>query len=88
MYDFVDKTSESPGTSLNRTAMLAIQGFQPSTIRKVNGVIYQDYDNGWQLVTQKDSNGRIIQEFYGQKSIRKITEKSGGTITITLEAIE
>ena len=88
MYDFIDKTSVSPGTALNRVAMLAIQGFQAATTTiDNNGVITQVSDNNQRLVTYKDINGRIIQEFYGKKSIRKITSISGNTITTTLEAI-
>ena len=88
MYDFIDKTSVSPGTALNRVAMLAIQGFQAATTTiDNNGVITQVSDNNQRLVTYKDINGRIIQEFYGEKSIRKITSISGNTITTTLEAI-
>lgn len=88
MYDFIDKTSVSPGTALNRVAMLAIQGFQAATTTiDSNGVITQVSDNNQRLVTYKDINGRIIQEFYGEKSIRKITSISGNTITTTLEAI-
>ena len=74
MRDFVDKTSVSNGTPLNRDYMMAIQGFE-STLTKFNsdGTIVEENELGQKKTTAFNSDGTIVETFVGDKTLIKTT---------------
>lgn len=88
MIEFIDKTSEIPGTPINRKNLMALQGFKNQTteIDEKNGiVVVTDNDNGHKLtvVITKNEDGSITiaESFVGEKTITKTTNiNSQGTI--------
>lgn len=83
MRDFVDKTSVSNGTPLNRDYMMAIQGFE-STLTKFNsdGTIVEENELGQKKTTTFNSDGTIVETFVGDKTLIKTTYfNSDGSIT-------
>jgi hypothetical protein len=74
MIEFIDETSEKDGTDINRSNMMAMQGYQGEdvtfgdTITKVN-------DKG-EIETITFSDTQIIKQFVGEKTITQ-------TITFT-----
>ena len=82
MIDFIDKTTEQSGTSVNRYNMMAIQGFIGMTTEKqADGSILQTNAKGQTLLTVKNADGSITQTFTGDKVITKTITKNGNIIT-------
>lgn len=86
MIDFIDKTSEQDGTPLNRKNLMAIQGFQASTIKlNADGSITEINVDGNVLSVIFNANGSITETFSGEKIIsRTTTFNEDGTIQITM----
>ena len=67
MREFIDETTEKEGTDINRTNMMALQGYQGEnvtfgdTITKIN-------DNG-ETETITFAGNQIIKQFVGEKTI-------------------
>lgn len=87
MKDFIDKTSETAGTPINRANVMAIQGFiSANTTFNSDGSITEQNANGETLTTTFDSDGSIRETFVGKKTITKITSFVGNrTIVEVLE---
>ena len=83
MKDFIDKTSATDGTDINRAALMAIQGFkaQSTVINSSGTVITETNDEGHTLTTQIGASV-ITETFVGKKTITKTTTfNSDGSIT-------
>ena len=87
MIEFIDKTSETNGTPINRLALMAIQGFQTQTITfesdslgNVTKVI-ETNDLGQTKTTTFNNNHSITETFIGDKTITKTTNIIQGGIT-------
>lgn len=83
MIDFIDKTSEQPGTPLNRKNMMGVQGFKNSTteiIENGNVTIITETnldDNSVYTTTateNEDGSITVLEVFEGEKMITKTTE--------------
>ena len=80
------------GTPINRSNLMALQGFVGVTIEfgKKGSVtdansITETNSQGEQLITTFNPNGTITEEFVGSKTITKTTTfKSNGTISVTI----
>lgn len=74
MYEFIDKTSEKPGTPINRKSMMAIQGFDARSIEFTDdGSIVEINSKGHIKTTSFMPNGNIKEVFSGEKVITKTT---------------
>lgn len=74
MIDFIDKTSETNGTPINRANLMAIQGFiGKDIIFKADGSVLETNQNGETFTTSIDENGNIVEVFVGEKTITKTT---------------
>lgn len=73
MVDFIDKTSEQNGTSLNRENLMAIQGFIGSNIIFNVGVSITETNDKQETLTITPLNidGISTQTFVGEKTITK-----------------
>lgn len=81
MVEFIDKTTERDGTPINRVNMMAVQGFQPSTISfNADGSITETNKDGHTLTTRFLADGSITQTLVGEKTLVKTTTFSGDTI--------
>lgn len=83
MKDFIDKTSTTAGTDINRAALMAIQGFkaQSTVINSSGTVITETNDEGHTLTTQIGANV-ITETFVGKKTIIKTTTfNSDGSVS-------
>lgn len=82
MVDFVDKTTESSGTPLNRSNMMAIQGFQAQTTTfNDDGSITMKNSDNHTLTVTFNNDGSITEKFVGDKTItKKTTFNSDGSI--------
>ena len=83
MKEFIDKTSESSGTPINRANLMAIQGFIGKTFTNdEDGNIVEINAEGEKLTTIKNEDGSYTQIFVGEKIITKtIKFNENGTIT-------
>lgn len=82
MIEFIDETSETLGTDINRKNMMAIQGFIGMTTEKqADGSILQTNAEGQTLLTVKNADGSITQTFTGDKVIAKTITISGNIIS-------
>jgi hypothetical protein len=83
MKEFIDETSTTDGTPINRANLMAIQGFIGTEITYGDdGSIIETNANGETLITTKNADGGYTQTFYGEKVITKtITFNEDGTIT-------
>ena len=83
MVDFIDKTSEQSGTSINRENLMAIQGFIASdTTFNNDGSITETNIKGETLTTVFNDDGSISETFVGEKTITKTTTfNTDGSIT-------
>lgn len=83
MIDFIDKTSDQNGTPLNRSNLMAVQGFQTkTTIFQNDGSIVETDDEGRKLTTTFGADGSVIETFTGEKTITKTTTyNSDGSIS-------
>ena len=87
MIDFFDKTTEEPGTPINRETLMGIQGFENIIIRQYpDGTISETNEWGEELVTTFEPL-KITQVFSGGLTIRKIITLKENDIT-RQEAIE
>lgn len=74
MIEFIDKTSESNGTPINRKNMMAIQGFVGLTTTFLeDGAVVETNSKGETLTTRFGEDGSIIETFKGTKTITKTT---------------
>ena len=74
MIDFIDKTSEQNGTSINRENLMAMQGFQAkTTVFNNDGSITETNEDGHTLTTVFNSDNSITETFTGAKTITKTT---------------
>ena len=74
MIDFTDKTSEKSGTPINRSNLMAIQGFIGNKIIvNADGSITETNSIGETLTTSKNENGSITEVFVGEKTISRTT---------------
>lgn len=82
MIDFIDKTSETAGTSLNRKNMMSLQGFETITTRfNTDGSIEEENESGQKKTTIFNTDGTIVERFVGIKTITKTTTfKNNGTV--------
>ncbi len=72
MLEFIDKTSESSGTKLNRINMMALQGYQTETV-----------EFGENSITKTNSNGDVeTTVFEGNKITKNIVGKSSMKVEI------
>lgn len=83
MIDFIDKTSESNGTPLNRKNLMAVQGFVGCEITfNSDGTISERNSEGQTKTTIFNEDGSITERFVGEKTITKTTIfNSDGSIT-------
>lgn len=83
MIDFVDKTTENSGTPLNRSNMMAIQGFQAqTTIFNTDGSITMTNAAGQTLTVTFNADGSITEKFVGEKTItKKTTFNADGSVS-------
>lgn len=80
MKDFIDKTSETSGTPINRENMMAVQGFVTKTTTfNGDGSVVETSANGETLTTVFNDDGSITETFSGEKTITKTTyfDKNG-----------
>ena len=85
MRDFIDKTPVSSGTKINRSAMMAVQGFDNlTTVFVSDNQIKQTNDLGETRTITFHKDGRIVEKFEGQKTIPKTTAWGAGKITEVL----
>lgn len=72
MLEFIDKTSTSSGTPLNRKAMMAVQGFENKTVTfNDDGSITETNADGDVKKTTFNGDGSVTETFSGMKSITK-----------------
>lgn len=85
MVEFVDKNTQAgiAGTPLNRINMMAIQGFEATTIEFLpDGSIVETNSSGQTLTTVFNADGSITQTFDGDYTITKVTTfNNDGSIT-------
>lgn len=83
VFEFIDKTSNKKGTSLNREALMAMQGFiSMNTVFKDDGSIEETNSKGQKKITIFNADGSITERFVGEKTITKTTtfDEVNGTI--------
>lgn len=74
MHEFVDKTSNSSGTPINRATMMALQGFEAlTTVFNNDGSITETNADGQVKTTTFNNDGSITERFTGEKTITKTT---------------
>lgn len=79
MKEFIDKTSETSGTPINRATMMAIQGYQNKVISFGNNVIIESGEDYREI--RFNADGSITDELKGEKRITKtIIFNNNGTI--------
>lgn len=86
MIEFIDKTTSTSGTPINRANLMAIQGFvAKTTVFNANGSITETNGKGETLTTTfgKDTSGNetITETFVGSKIIVKTTTFTDEGIT-------
>lgn len=85
MREFIDKTSEQSGTPLNRSNMMALQGFDNiTTTFNSDGSITERNGAGQVKKTTFNSDGSITERFVGEKTITKTTQfnKNGNIVEV------
>lgn len=74
MFEFIDKTDTQSGTPINRTALMALQGFESvKTVFNSDGSIIETNSAGHTLTTTFSTDGSILEKFVGKKTITKTT---------------
>lgn len=83
MVEFIDKTSTQNGTPVNRSNLMAIQGFDTTeTVFNDDGSITQTNSRGETLTVIFNDDGSITETFVGEKTISKTTKfDENGKIT-------
>ena len=86
MIEFIDKTTSQSGTPINRSNLMAIQGFVAKTTTfNSDGSIVETNSKGETLTIKFNTNGTITETFVGQKTIVKTTTfNSNGSISETI----
>ena len=86
MTEFIDKTAAASGTPINRTNMMALQGFEAKeTVFNADGSITETNALGHTLHTVFNDDGSITETFTGEKTIsKKTTFNSDGSISEVL----
>lgn len=86
MIDFIDKTSSQAGTAINRTNLMAMQGFiAKTTTFNADGSITEKNSKGETLTTTFNADGTITEKFVGTKTItKKTTFNADGSISETI----
>ena len=75
MKEFIDKTAESNGTDINRSTMMAVQGFNGKKIQfNPDGSIVEENSDGHTTTTRIDADGNIVETFSGKLTITKTTK--------------
>lgn len=74
MREFIDETTEKDGTDINRSNMMALQGYQNEDVT-FGDTIIKENDKG-ETETITFSGNQIIKRFVGEKTITQ-------TITFT-----
>lgn len=94
MYEFIDKTSATAGTKINREALMAIQGFVGVTVKyNDDGSIVETNSKGQtRTITFKTSGNTttITEVFKGDATIKKVTtinEDTYGVVSSVTEVI-
>jgi hypothetical protein len=83
--EFINETSESEGTAINRENLMAIQGFvATTTVLKTDGSIVETNSRGETLTTTFGDDGTVTEVFEGQFVITKVTRVENGIITEVL----
>lgn len=80
MKDFVDETEETAGTPLNRSNLMAVQGFISSDVQMQENKIIETFSDGATLTTTFNSDGSITEVYEGQRVITKNTKIDGDLI--------
>lgn len=79
LIEFIDKTTTAAGTSINRQALMAIQGFITETTAYTANGVTRTNSLGQTLTTVVNSDGSVTETFTGDKTItRTIKLKSTG----------
>lgn len=74
MQEFIDRTSTSSGTPLNRKTMMAVQGFEAKTTRfNADGSIVEVNEAGQTKTTYFIGDSVIREVFEGEKAVTKTT---------------
>lgn len=83
MIEFIDKTSESAGTPLNRANLMGVQGFESAKITfNSDGSITETNSQGQVYTVNFNRDGSISEKFIGTKTITKTTTfNDDGSIT-------
>ena len=86
MIEFIDKTTSQSGTPINRSNLMAIQGFVTKTTTfNSDGSIVETNSKGETLTTKFNTNGSITETFVGQRTIVKTTAfNNNGSISETI----
>ena len=67
MREFIDETTEKDGTDINRSNMMALQGYQNEDVT-FGDTIIKENDKG-ETETITFSGNQIIKRFVGEKTI-------------------
>ena len=67
MREYIDKTTEKDGTDINRSNMMALQGYQNEDVT-FGDTIIKENDKG-ETETITFSGNQIIKRFVGEKTI-------------------
>lgn len=67
MREFIDETTEKDGTDINRSNMMALQGYQNEDVT-FGDTIIKENDKG-ETETITFSSNQIIKRFVGEKTI-------------------
>ncbi len=79
LIEFIDKTTTIAGTSIDRQALMAIQGFITETTAYTANGVTRTNSLGQTLTTVVNSDGSVTETFTGDKTItRTIKLKSTG----------
>lgn len=83
MIEFIDKTEENSGTPLNRSNMMALQGFiSCKIVFNEDGSIVETNSIGQTKTTVFKEDGTIVETFVGEKTITKTTTfNDDGSVT-------
>ena len=85
MREFIDETTEKEGTPINRSNLMAIQGYQGETVIFGENSIVKTNSNG-EVETILFQENQIVKTFSGEKTITlKTTFNDTGYITEELE---
>lgn len=88
MIEFIDETSESLGTDMNRANLMAMQGFiGTETIFNDDGTIEEKNSKNERLITEFLDDGTIRETFSGEKVIIKTTIFTSNGISQTITEV-